>query len=75
MIEVVQVGTYVNKENKEYRVQCWRCNAIFRFDHQDSMYDPLEYGEYIRCPQCWAMTEKDKWIRNKKKNPPNKKEA
>ena len=26
---------------------------------------PLEYGEYIRCPQCWAMTEKEKWAENK----------
>ena len=67
MIEVVQVGTYINRENRKYRVQCWRCNAIFRFDKEDSLYDPFEYGRYIRCPQCHAMTEDDNWIENETK--------
>ena len=66
MIEIVRAGTYVNKGNKKYRVQCWKCNAIFRFDRQDSIYEPLEHDEYISCPQCGAMTGKDLWIENKK---------
>lgn len=66
MIEVVQAGTYTNRNKKKYRVQCWKCRTIFRFDDTDSIRDaPFGYVEHVRCPQCGAATERGKWIENK----------
>ena len=61
MIEVLRIGNMIGKAQKDYRVTCWRCNALFRFDKFDTLYDPWETGEYIRCPQCKALLEKWRW--------------
>lgn len=65
MIEIVQAGTYANKEKKKYRVQCWNCGTIFRFNLEDSIRDPLEHREFISCPVCGRMTKPDMWIENR----------
>ena len=65
MVEIVQTGTYVNRYNRKYRVQCRKCKAIFRFDPEDSLHDPLFGKEYIECPQCHVLTERSMWVENK----------
>lgn len=62
MVEVVEVGNQAGKDKRDYRAKCWRCQAVFRFNSFDTFDDPIENGNYMRCPQCWAFVDKSSWI-------------